>query len=255
MARDPGPSPLDAITSAVAARFSPRRIILYGSRARGDWTADSDYDLAVEVEGDVDEASVRRVIDGAVQGRRLDVDIYVCRPGELEQRGRDPGELDYDIVRTGAVLYAAPGGDRSLAGATRASEPPPEGWPSERAWLERARRDMMFIEHEVAHVEPLWDLIAFHAQQAVEKTLKAALVRANRHPARTHSLTSLLAELEATGFPARGLVNDCRRLEPYAVAMRYPTRTPLPTPEEGRALVDAARRVVAAVAPRPRDGN
>lgn len=239
---------LDAITSALTASCSPRRIILYGSRARGDAAEDSDFDIAVEVADDVEESAVRRTVDTAVRGRRVAVDIYICRPGDLERRGLDPGWLDYDILREGTVLYQSDG-VTGLGRPSGVSEPPAGGWPSVDAWLERARRDLLVVDHEAAQDEPLWDIIAFHAQQAAEKALKAALVRANRRPPRTHSLKSLLEELENAGVATAGLLNDCRLLEPYAVALRYPTKAPMPTAEEGRALVAAAKRVLAAVPP------
>ncbi|HEX7019342.1 MAG TPA: HEPN domain-containing protein [Gemmatimonadaceae bacterium] len=238
---------LDAITSALTASCSPRRIILYGSRARGDATEDSDFDIAVEVADGVEEGAVRRVVDTAVRGRRVAVDIYVCRPGDLERRGADPGWLDYDIVHDGTVLYESDDVPR-LRRPSGVAEPPPDGWPSVDAWLERARRDLLVVDHEAARDEPLWDIIAFHAHQAAEKALKAALVRANRRPPRTHSLVSLLEALEQAGRATARLMNDCRLLEPYAVALRYPTKAPMPTAEEGRALVKAAKRIVASAA-------
>lgn len=42
----------DRLLNQVVAVFHPRRVILFGSRARGDTHQDSDYDLMVVVDDD-----------------------------------------------------------------------------------------------------------------------------------------------------------------------------------------------------------
>lgn len=42
--------PVEEIARRIVARFDPRRVILFGSRARGDQGAESDVDLFVEME-------------------------------------------------------------------------------------------------------------------------------------------------------------------------------------------------------------
>jgi len=58
-------------------------------------------------------------------------------------------------------------------------------------WLQKARRDIRVAE--LALGEDLYDEVAFHAQQAAEKALKAVLVALGARPPRTHSLERLLA--------------------------------------------------------------
>ncbi|MFN2431417.1 MAG: nucleotidyltransferase family protein [Gemmatimonadota bacterium] len=50
---DPGamPSP-EEIARRITERFDPERIVLFGSRARGDYDEDSDVDVFVEMESD-----------------------------------------------------------------------------------------------------------------------------------------------------------------------------------------------------------
>jgi len=63
--------------------------------------------------------------------------------------------------------------------------------------------------------------LGFHAQQAVEKALKAAL--ANRRVAYPHShdLTRLFELCEAHGFEIPPELDQTDRLTPYAAAGRY----------------------------------
>jgi len=65
------------------------------------------------------------------------------------------------------------------------------------------------------------EVIGFHAQQAVEKLLKALL--SHRHIAfrRTHDLTELIDLLAANGVSMPPEIAEVRRLGPYAAEFRY----------------------------------
>lgn len=85
--------------------FAPERIILFGSRARGDARPDSDIDLLV-VLPQVDDArrtaiEIRRALADFPVGK----DIIVTTPGEIEQRGEMIGSILRPALREGRVLY------------------------------------------------------------------------------------------------------------------------------------------------------
>jgi len=65
------------------------------------------------------------------------------------------------------------------------------------------------------------EVVGFHAQQAVEKLLKAALSQQQVAYKKTHDLVQLLNLLESSGIAAPPEVTECRRLGPYAVFFRY----------------------------------
>lgn len=65
------------------------------------------------------------------------------------------------------------------------------------------------------------DLIGFHAQQALEKLLKAALAHAGVAPPRTHDLGELLALLVDASLSPPLSASDARALVPWAVEFRY----------------------------------
>jgi HEPN domain-containing protein/predicted nucleotidyltransferase len=240
---------LTDIVAAVRAHLSPTRIILFGSRARGDAREDSDYDILVETDRPVTAADSWSAVQAARGARRVSIDLHVRARGELERRAPDPGWIDGVIVEEGVLLYREPGVVAGGGQPQRVRETPPEEWESIAEWLRFAERDMRVAELSMAQPEPLWEIIAFHAKQAAEKTLKVALVQRGRRPPRTHELTELLAELRHTDATLIDLQADCERLERYAVGGRYPGAVAIPTDEEGRALVAAARRIIAAVAP------
>jgi HEPN domain-containing protein len=64
-------------------------------------------------------------------------------------------------------------------------------------------------------------IVAFHAQQAAEKALKAALVLAGADPQRTHELEDLRSTLPA-GWRCKASPPDLTRLSRFAVNARYP---------------------------------
>jgi predicted nucleotidyltransferase len=86
---------LAEITRKVVERFDPRRILLFGSRARGTAGPDSDLDLFIEMESD--KSPPQRAIEvSAIFGLRpWPMDLIVMTPAEdpLRDRGRGPSAL------------------------------------------------------------------------------------------------------------------------------------------------------------------
>lgn len=91
-----------------------------------------------------------------------------------------------------------------------------------RGWLTKAHHDIATAQREVGSENPLTDIACFHAQQAVEKALRAALASQGITPPRTHVLEDL-ALLASREMPNLGsLTTELAQLTPYAVATRYP---------------------------------
>jgi len=240
-----GRTVLETIVDAIVARFNPRRIVLFGSHARGDARADSDYDLMVELASVENEWKMSWEIKDALPRGIADVDITVRTPTWFDERRDDPGTLDWAISREGVIIYP-PGADsaslRPVSRVREGREPP----KSIREWLEVADQDVRAAELLSSAERALWSPVCFHAQQAAEKYLKAVLVWHRIPPARTHNLTELLSRVRAAGNALEGLDADCALLSKYPVEVRYPSREPKPTADDGRAAVDAMRRIVAA---------
>ena len=64
-------------------------------------------------------------------------------------------------------------------------------------------------------------MIGFHAQQATEKLLKAALFHVGAAPPRTHQLVELLDQARTHGLVLPAEAEALRWLTPYAVFYRY----------------------------------
>jgi HEPN domain-containing protein len=117
-----------------------------------------------------------------------------------------------------------------------------------QAWIEKAQGDFLCIENNLAAKQIPWDVVAFHAQQAGEKMLKAFLVSTGQTVIKTHDLTFLLnlCRSVAGGFPDLG--EECRWLTRYAVQFRYPGEEMAVEETEARESIDAARKIETAVA-------
>jgi HEPN domain-containing protein len=63
--------------------------------------------------------------------------------------------------------------------------------------------------------------VGFHAQQAVEKALKAAIAARDMDFPFTHDLGLLMQLCQDAGLELPGNLNEVDRLTPYAAAIRY----------------------------------
>jgi len=96
---------LQEITQRIAAAFDPYRIVLFGSRARGDARVDSDYDIFVEMESDKRPIERMRDVSRLFGLRDWSMDVIVHTPEEVKRLNTLKGNVMYDIVREGVVLY------------------------------------------------------------------------------------------------------------------------------------------------------
>ena len=94
------------LLDSVVAYFRPRRVILFGSRARRDADPGSDIDLLVELDDDapIDRLSARAV-ETARSGYQGAVDIIPCRAAVLASRARAIGSFAHTILREGVTVY------------------------------------------------------------------------------------------------------------------------------------------------------
>jgi predicted nucleotidyltransferase len=90
----------------IADRFKPDRIILFGSRARGDAAPDSDVDLLVVMPSCDDRKALTISIMKSLADLPVSKDVLVTTPREIETRGRLASTVLYPALREGKVVYA-----------------------------------------------------------------------------------------------------------------------------------------------------
>lgn len=96
---------VDEITKRIVDRFHPRRIIAFGSYARGEHKVHSDLDLIVEME--TDRPFFERSVDvQSIFGLRdWGMDLLVYTPREYAQQKAIFGTLISLIDAEGRILY------------------------------------------------------------------------------------------------------------------------------------------------------
>jgi uncharacterized protein len=110
--RDLAAHPADPALATIARRlaevYAPDRIYLFGSAARGDAGADSDYDLLVVVPNDTAAPLLRgRPGHEALADLGLAVDVVVRTVGYFDARAHLQASLPGTVLREGVLLYAA----------------------------------------------------------------------------------------------------------------------------------------------------
>ncbi|MFK5925621.1 MAG: nucleotidyltransferase domain-containing protein [Desulfuromusa sp.] len=97
---------LDEITKRVVETVHPEKIILFGSHAWGQPTADSDLDLFVIVPPS-DLPAYRRVreVYKALRGLKVPVDIVMQTSTDVEQKKNVITSLVKKVLEEGEVLY------------------------------------------------------------------------------------------------------------------------------------------------------
>ena len=103
-----------------------------------------------------------------------------------------------------------------------------------REWLTRTERDIQAARNELNAEHSLPEMTAYHAQQAVEKALKAFLTARSTPFRYTHDLVELQGQCEAIEPEFGQFLRAAQTLTPYATQFRYPGGQVAPPPEEAK---------------------
>jgi predicted nucleotidyltransferase len=96
---------LDEVVRRLVNAIDPDRIILFGSRARGDAKPDSDIDLLIVKE--TTEPIYRRAIPAyrALSGIGVPKDVICRTPAEIEDWSQVPTYITTRALKEGKILY------------------------------------------------------------------------------------------------------------------------------------------------------
>jgi HEPN domain-containing protein len=227
--------------------FKPQRVILFGSRARGQATRDSDIDLLVIVDDDTPAEKLTWQAGYEAHRSRRAADVFPMRAEDFERDRAVVNTLAAEADIDGIVVYGPPKGSCMKAPDPRAR------WQAVERRLRVAERDRRTVLACMAGDPPLRDSAAFHCQQAVEKLLKGFLTLAGKRGGKTHSLEQLGASAQQSFPDIAGLVAAAHDWSKWATVYRYPEEDAPPEPDE--AELRAALDVINALAARLRAAN
>jgi HEPN domain-containing protein len=110
-------------------------------------------------------------------------------------------------------------------------------------WVQKAENDLKNAEHTLTMGEDCpYDTVCFHAQQCVEKYLKALLTYLTIEFPKIHDIGELIDLLPAHLRPPLSVI-ERERVSDYAVEARYPGDWEPITRTEAEDMVAIARRV------------
>ena len=89
-------------------------------------------------------------------------------------------------------------------------------------WIDKAEGDYLTATREAEAGPPNYDAVCFHAQQCIEKLLKALLTTKGQTPPKTHDLTFLDSLLSSICPEWHWPIEQLRLLSSAAVIFRYP---------------------------------
>lgn len=112
---------------------------------------------------------------------------------------------------------------------------PPDAWHQWKQFADDATAELLLREGgNPAHV-------AFHAQQCVEKIMKAVIAAKDADTPRSHDLTRLLRLALGKCEDSAVLVHDMGWLSQFAVDARYPGPAPVTTEADAQRALAIAR--------------
>lgn len=117
-----------------------------------------------------------------------------------------------------------------------------------RNWIFRAREDFAVIENlELSGIDYYTSTICFHAQQCVEKYLKAFLVYNDVDFPRTHDVDYLLMECQKIDNVNFNF--NFKNLTEFGVSVRYPDDFYIPGITETKEYIELAKDVKYTIEP------
>ncbi len=186
-----------AVAEAVQRSVAPARVILFGSRARGDYRPDSDIDLMV----------ITDAADTTATEIKAKLTARECLLLQQTDLGVDVVTMTVEAFRRACRANQHVAGQAHNHGIRMSSEsldniaPEPDGYPDH--WPETVRR-LQTVEEWLYHVNDMLDqesgpqrVMGFGAQQAVENALKAWLSTHNLPRNYGHDLRPLWDEIRS----------------------------------------------------------
>ena len=99
---------LEQVTRTIIERFHPKRIVLFGSHARGDAGSDSALDLFIDMQTSQRPPERAIEVSAAFGLRPWSLDVVVYTPEEVQRLQGINGTLLSVIEKEGKVLYEQP---------------------------------------------------------------------------------------------------------------------------------------------------
>ena len=207
-----------AVAQAVYEAVQPELVILFGSRARGDYRPDSDIDLLIltaEPDRDIGAASLKVAFQAMREVFAPEVNVEVL-------------SMTFRTFHNARVAPNHVAGQACRDGVTMNGEPPPfpavsepDDWPDIEQRFTVAWRNLRTVAILVAAEGPQ-ESIGFHAHQAVENALKGWISALGSRYRNQHAIDELIAIIRRHSSEDNMRAGESLVwLTDYAVKFRY----------------------------------
>lgn len=220
---------IQATCDDIVREFAPLQVILFGSYAYGTPTEDSDVDLLVVMDIPKSEFSRKATEIRQRISYRFGLDLLVRSPEDIAYRVSYNDWFLREVTEKGELLHSSDAvyNVKNLqfthCGINLAEKERDCMNPLTQEWIQRGEADYVTVQQLLSTANPLLhNIICFHAQQCIEKYLKAWLQEANMPVPRTHNLEGLLALIVPTLPDWSDWQPDFKIITKYAVEPRYP---------------------------------
>lgn len=185
----------------IVAALKPKKVILFGSYARGDATEHSDLDLMVVApENYTKRREAMMAGQNAISYLDVGADVVVYSSDDFAERSHWCSNPAYWAIREGKVLYSKSEEKMELFKLAC------EDYKSCEALV-----SMNVVNH----------ILFFTAQQTVEKSIKAVISNSGLSFPHTHDLLKLNQLAIKYKIPTPFSVKNLEMLNPFAVESRY----------------------------------
>lgn len=110
-------------------------------------------------------------------------------------------------------------------------------------WILSAEEDLLVTETLLKYSPSLVSAIAFHAEQAAEKMIKAYLIKLNIKLIKTHDFDKLLTLIENREEFSANLYELVVVFDKFNVEVRYPDSESIPNKEELLEMIECAKKI------------
>jgi uncharacterized protein len=93
------------IIDRIVALIEPEKIIMFGSRAKGNNTEDSDVDLLILKEGVNNRRQYTQKLYKDLMPINIALDIIIDTPENFEKHKKEKSFIYYQIDKTGILIY------------------------------------------------------------------------------------------------------------------------------------------------------
>jgi predicted nucleotidyltransferase len=96
---------IERLRDRIAQALHPEKIFLFGSYAEGQATEESDIDLVVVMESDLQPHRRNVALKRLFPRRAFSLDAFVFTPQEFSRYKDVPGTIVYNATRFGKMIY------------------------------------------------------------------------------------------------------------------------------------------------------